>query len=339
MERQHVATLFDIRPDLHDRGGNMGSAFGADKTGKDIVTTAVEAGSFKTLAAALEAAGLVGTLQGKGPFTVLAPTDAAFAKLPEGTVENLLKPENKQQLISILTYHVLAGDVGSAEVVKLNAAETLNGQRIDIQVKDGAVRVDKANVVKTDIGCSNGVIHVIDSVLLPSSDSIVTVASNAGTFDTLLAAAKAAGLVHALNGPGPLTVFAPTDAAFAKLPEGTVENLLKPENKGKLAAILKYHVAPGRLFSTELLEGDAAETLQGASLHVTMVEGKPQVMGAGIVAANLDASNGVIHVIDKVLMPPAAKKKAAAVTVPQHRTAVRCPVTGRVVGYTTSPRH
>ena len=134
-------------------------------------------------------------------------------------------------------------------------------------------------------------------------------------------------------------MFAPTDAAFAALPKGTVENLLKPENKAQLAAILSYHVVPGRLFSTELLKGQAAETLQGASLHAKLVQGKPQVMGAGIVAADLDAANGVIHVIDKVLMPPAAGKKAAAATVPQTRTVVRCPVTGRVVGYTTSARH
>jgi uncharacterized surface protein with fasciclin (FAS1) repeats len=317
----------------------INSAYGNDKTTKDIVTTAVEAGSFKTLAAALEAAGLVETLQGKGPFTVLAPTDAAFAKLPQGTVENLLKPENKQQLISVLTYHVLAGTVGSAEVVKLQAAETLNGQRIDIKVADGQVQVDQAHVVQTDIACSNGVIHVIDQVILPASDSIVTVASNAGTFSTLLAAAKAAGLVDALNGAGPLTVFAPTDAAFAALPKGTVEKLLKPENKAQLASILSYHVLPGRLYSTELLKGHAAETLQGASLQVQLVNGKPQVMGAGIVAADLDAANGVIHVIDKVLMPPVEKKKAAALSVPQTREVQLCPVTGRVVRRTTSARH
>jgi len=316
------------------------SAYAAEKTTKDIVTTAVEAGSFKTLAAALEAAGLVEALQGKGPFTVLAPTDAAFAKLPEGTVDNLLKPENKQQLISILTYHVLAGNIGSAEVVKLPAAQTLNGQRIDIKVvKGGSVEVDQAHVVTTDISCSNGVIHVIDQVLMPSSDSIVTVAANAGTFKTLLAAAKAAGLVEALTGPGPLTVFAPTDAAFAALPKGTVENLLKPENKAQLASILTYHVVPGRVYSSELLKGQATETLQGGSLQARLVGGKPQIMGSGIVAADLDASNGVIHVIDQVLLPPAEKKKAAAATSPETHRVNRCPTTGRVIGYSRSARH
>ena len=134
---------------------------------KDIVDTAVAAGNFKTLAAALKAAGLVDTLKGPGPFTVFAPTDEAFAKLPAGTVENLLKPENKQKLISILTYHVVAGKVMANEVVKLHEAKTVNGQDVKIMVEGGKVMADNANVVKTDILCTNGIIHVIDTVLLP----------------------------------------------------------------------------------------------------------------------------------------------------------------------------
>jgi uncharacterized surface protein with fasciclin (FAS1) repeats len=141
------------------------SAFAGPK--KDIVDTAVAAGDFKTLAAALQAAGLVDTLKGAGPFTVFAPTDEAFAKLPAGTVEDLLKPENKEKLVSILTYHVVAGDVMAKNVVKLSEAKTVNGKEVKIKVQGGNVMVDAANVTKTDIKCSNGVIHVIDSVLLP----------------------------------------------------------------------------------------------------------------------------------------------------------------------------
>ena len=135
--------------------------------GKDIVDTAVAAGNFKTLATALTAADLVETLKGKGPFTVFAPTDEAFAKLPKGTVEDLLKPENKKKLAGILTYHVVAGKVMAADVVKLTEATTVQGSKVSIKVTDGKVKVDAANVVKTDIGCSNGVIHVIDAVILP----------------------------------------------------------------------------------------------------------------------------------------------------------------------------
>ncbi|MCE2593663.1 fasciclin domain-containing protein [Motilimonas cestriensis] len=134
---------------------------------KDIVDVAASNGSFNTLVAAVKAAGLVDTLKGDGPFTVFAPTDEAFAKLPEGTVEMLLKPENKDKLVSILTYHVVAGKVMAADVVKLDSAETVQGQKVMITVKDGAVQVDNANVVMTDVKASNGVIHVIDSVIMP----------------------------------------------------------------------------------------------------------------------------------------------------------------------------
>ena len=148
------------------------SAFAGDKNmksavKKDIVDTAVAAGSFNTLAAALKAAGLVETLKGKGPFTVFAPTDDAFKKLPAGTVEDLLKPENKQKLIAVLTYHVVPGKVKAADVVKLTSAKTVNGKEVKIAVANGSVKVDNANVVKTDIAASNGVIHVIDTVILP----------------------------------------------------------------------------------------------------------------------------------------------------------------------------
>lgn len=135
---------------------------------QDIVDTAVAAGSFKTLAAALKAADLVDTLKGPGPFTVFAPTDAAFAKLPAGTVEQLLKPENKEKLRAILLYHVVPGEVLAKDVVNLKSAKTANGKSLTIAVKDGKVFVDNAQVVKTDIKTSNGVIHVIDSVVLPN---------------------------------------------------------------------------------------------------------------------------------------------------------------------------
>ena len=135
---------------------------------KDIVDTAVAAGDFKTLAAALKAADLIETLKGKGPFTVFAPTDKAFGKLPKGTVEELLKPENKEKLTSILTYHVVPGRVMAADVVKLSKAKTVEGSTVKIRVKDGKVYLDKALVTATDIKAGNGVIHVIDSVILPN---------------------------------------------------------------------------------------------------------------------------------------------------------------------------
>ena len=271
---------------------------------KDIVDTAVAAGSFKTLAAALEAADLVKAMKGKGPFTVFAPTDDAFAKLPKGTLQTLLKPENKKKLADILTYHVVSGKVPASKVVKVTGAKTLNGQQVDVMVKKNEVSVDKAKVVKTDIECSNGIIHVIDSVILPATDTIPEVATKAGSFKTLVAAVKAAGLAEALSGKGPFTVFAPTDDAFAKLPGGTVETLLKPENKDKLAAILKYHVVSGRVYSSDAVKAKQAKTLEGNEITVSVKGDVAMINDAKLLSTDLDASNGVIHVIDSVILPP-----------------------------------
>lgn len=165
-----VAVLAAVTASLAFAGPVSSDAYAGGGYGKkaDIVDTAVKAGSFNTLVAAVKAAGLVDTLKGEGPFTVFAPTDAAFAKLPAGTVENLLKPENKDQLIAILTYHVIPGKVMSKDLIgkKLSAA-TAEGSKVNIDATMGGVKVDGANVVKADIKTKNGVIHVIDSVILP----------------------------------------------------------------------------------------------------------------------------------------------------------------------------
>jgi uncharacterized surface protein with fasciclin (FAS1) repeats len=281
----------------------MTNSWSENRGGKDIVDTAVAAGSFETLAAALTAADLVETLKGEGPFTVFAPTDEAFAKLPKGTVETLLKPENRDQLVGILTYHVVPGRVTAEQVVELDVAGTVNGQRLAIEMKDRKVFVAGAQVVKTDIEASNGIIHVIDTVMLPASDDIVQTAIKAGSFETLAAALTAADLVGTLQGEGPFTVFAPTDEAFAKLPEGTVESLLKPENRDQLVAVLTYHVVSGRVYSPDALKAGSAGTLQGQDVSIRIDGGRARVNDAGLVATDIQASNGVIHVIDTVLLP------------------------------------
>ncbi len=276
--------------------------FAADK---DIVDTAVAAGKFTKLAAALGAADLVGALKGPGPFTVFAPSDEAFAKLPAGTVETLLKPENKAKLASILTFHVVKGKVMAADVVKIKGAETLNGQRVDVKANGSTVSIDASKVVTADIACSNGVIHVIDTVLMPVTENIPAVADKAGKLKTLLVAVKAAGLVETLSGTGPFTVFAPTDEAFDKLPKGTIADLLKPENKATLAGILTYHVIPGRVYSEAAVAAKSAKTVQGATVAIKANDKGAFVNESKIIATDVDASNGVIHIIDTVLMPPA----------------------------------
>jgi uncharacterized surface protein with fasciclin (FAS1) repeats len=288
-----VASAQGVKPD--------GSAHAKATGGSDIVDTAIAAGKFKTLAAALKAAGLVDALKGSGPFTVFAPTDDAFAKLPAGTVEALLKPENKEKLVSILTYHVVSGKV-MAKDVKTSSSPTLNGQQVDLKV-EGGVTVDGAKVSAADVVASNGVIHVIDSVILPSDKDIVTTAVEAGSFKTLAMLLDKAGLVDALKGKGPFTVFAPTDEAFAKLPKETLAMLLKPESKDKLAAILKFHVVEGRVFASTAAKGATAKTLEGDSVTTQTSSGKVMVQNATVVKADIDASNGVIHVIDTVMLP------------------------------------
>jgi len=276
----------------------------------DVVDTAVAAGNFDTLVAAVKAGGLVETLKGPGPFTVFAPTDEAFAKLPKGTVESLLKPENRAKLVAILTYHVVPGQVIAKEAAELPKADTVQGASVLISAKDGTVRVGAANVIKADIAASNGVIHAIDTVLLPQD--IVGTAQAAGQFETLLAAAKAAGLVDALKGEGPLTVFAPTDAAFAALPAGTVEDLLRPENRARLAAILKYHVVAGEI----TLTGRKTKTLQGGAVDIRPT-GSFRVDEATVLLADVRATNRLVHVIDRVLLPeleePTPARKAMGV--------------------------
>ncbi len=271
---------------------------------KTVVDLAVENGKFNTLVAAVKAAGLVETLSGKGPFTVFAPTDEAFAKLPKETLESLLKPENKAKLTSILTYHVAAAQMPASDVVKTTSIATVNGQSLTVVVKDGKVTVDGANVIATDVMGKNGVIHVIDTVVLPKPNLVET-AANAKSFSTLLAAATAAGLAETLANGGPFTVFAPTDEAFAKLPKGTVESLLKPENKDKLVSILKHHVVAGTVMAAQAVELTEAKTIGETKLTLSF-DKKAKVLtvgGAKVVSADVVAGNGVIHVVDTVILP------------------------------------
>ena len=277
----------------------------------DIVDTAVADGRFITLVAAVQAAGLVDTLKGEGPFTVFAPTDDAFAKLPAGTLDELLKPENKQQLTDILLYHVVSGKVMAADVVNLESATTVLGKDVAIKSDMGNVYINDAQVIITDIETSNGVIHVIDSVLLPPAEeatapgTIVDIAVADGRFKTLVAAVTAADLVDTLNGEGPFTVFAPTDDTFAALPAGTLDSLLLPENKQALTDILLYHVVSGKVMAADVVGLSSAPTVLGKDITITVKDGNVFLNDTiQVIITDIEASNGVIHVIDGVLLPP-----------------------------------
>jgi uncharacterized surface protein with fasciclin (FAS1) repeats len=289
----------------------------AEEMPKSIVEIAVENGSFSTLVTALQAAGLVETLQGDGPFTVFAPTDEAFAALPEGTLEALLA--DTDALTKILLYHVVDGKVMAADVAGLNGQEvaTISGEEIQVQADDKGVMINDANVIITDIEGSNGVIHVVDAVILPPAEddmsadmeeeakSIVEIAVEDGRFSTLVAALQAAELVEALGGEGPFTVFAPTDDAFAALPEGALEGLLA--DPAALANVLLYHVVEGKVLAADVvgLDGQEVATLLGENIMVKANDMGVMINEAEVVITDIEGSNGVIHVIDAVILPPA----------------------------------
>ena len=275
---------------------------------KDIVDTAISAGDFGTLVQAVQAAGLEDALRGEGPFTVFAPTDAAFAALPDGTLESLLA-DPTGELQQILLYHVLNGQVMAADVADGLVASTLQGTDVNFAIDGSKVTINDASIVLTDIEASNGVIHVIDTVILPPSQDaaalmdIVDTAISAGDFGTLVQAVQAAGLEDALRGEGPFTVFAPTDAAFAALPDGTLESLLA-DPTGELQQILLYHVLNGQVMAADVADGLVASTLQGTDVNFAIDGSKVTINDASIVLTDIEASNGVIHVIDTVILPP-----------------------------------
>ncbi len=271
-------------------GDNETDAGETETEPKDIVDTAVAAGSFTVLADALGKAGLVEALKGDGPFTVFAPTDDAFAKLPKGTLEAL----TKDQLTAILTYHVVPAEVPSS-AVKAGTVKMLSGITAFLGT-EGGVTINGSKVTAADVEASNGVIHVIDTVILPPN--LVQAAQLAGSFSTLIGAVGTAGLGDALSDPAAtLTVFAPTDDAFAKLPPGTVAGL----SKDALANILKYHVVAAKVLSTDLKAGQVA-MLNGGKVSVDLTNGV-KINDSKVILADVVTTNGIIHVIDAVLLP------------------------------------
>jgi transforming growth factor-beta-induced protein len=299
MGKAYIDTAEIIKTDVEAGNGVIHVIDSVILPGKTVVDMLVNDGRFTTLVAAVEAAGLVETLQSEGPFTVFAPTDEAFAKLPAGTVEALL--QDIPTLTSILLYHVVPGDLLAADVVAADYLTTAQGESVRIKVEDDKAYINEAQITSTDIQASNGVIHVIDTVIQPGNTT-VDVLVNDGRFTTLVAAVEAAGLVDALNGEGPLTVFAPTDEAFAKLPAGTVDALL--QDIPTLTNILLYHVVEGAVKAEDVVKLTSIDTLAGQPISIKVEDGKVYVNDAQVIIADIITSNGVIHVIDAVLLPP-----------------------------------
>lgn len=267
----------------------------------NIVQVAEKLGATTLLEFATEA-GLADTLATGGPFTVFAPTNEAFAKLPPKVVEFLKK--NKEALQEVLKFHVLSGKTYSSQLKNELVVQTLDPKlsvRINIYQNGKVITADGSPVVLADQNATNGVIHVINRVEFPIPVmDVVKTAERLSELGTLVKAVVAAGLQNTLSGPGPFTVFAPTDQAFAALPPGTLDNLLK--NKTALTDVLTYHVVSGTYFSSGLTSG-AVPTVEGKSVNIVVGQGV-KVNGANVVVADEAVTNGVIHIIDKVLIPP-----------------------------------
>lgn len=295
-------------------GGGTNSDAGSNPTiSKDIVDTAIANGSFKTLVGAVQGAGLEATLRGAGPFTVLAPTDAAFEKVPSFLVTKLVTAPYKGELGLILKYHVLAGAVKASDLLgRTSSPATVAGGKLAIDGSGGKVVINGAvNVTTPDVAATNGVIHVVDGVLLPSIvDTAAGYDDGTTKFSTLVTAVTAADLVTTLSGPGPFTVFAPTDQAFADLKATVGDTAFNAilADKAKLQKILTYHVLASTVYAKDVAPGQV-DTVEGGKLtvaisgsDVTLADSTP--VKAKIVLTDLPNSNGVIHVIDKVLLPP-----------------------------------
>jgi len=280
-------------------------SFAGMAASQTIVDVAVSDENFSTLVTAVTQADLADALSGEGPFTVFAPTNDAFSAVPAETLSMLLEDMWKPHLTAILLYHVVGGNVPSSALTDGMMAETLlEGESLTITLNP--VQVNGVDVVAADVPASNGVIHAIDQVLLPpfmSNDIVATAQANAD-FSTLVELVVAADLVEALQGSG-LTVFAPTNAAFEALGEETLATLALPENKQMLSDILSYHVVPGVVTADQLQDGAMVATLlDGEELTVTLDADGAQINDANVAMADILTSNGIIHVVDKVIMVP-----------------------------------
>jgi transforming growth factor-beta-induced protein len=280
---------------------------------KSIAQIASETPELSTLVTALESAGLVATFAGDGNFTVFAPTNEAFAALPAGVLDSLLA--DKAALTNVLTYHALAAQVLSSDLAAgKNFAETIQGSNAVVLLKDSAVTVNNASVISADIMASNGVVHVIDQVILPPT-TLFDLAYTSKNHTTLVAAIEAANLVSALNGDDKLTIFAPDNAAFDALPSGLLEGLLA--DIPTLTKILTTHVIGAAISSSDIEEGRSwVTTLSEASLAIdkdasVTIYGENSVR---VTTADLEATNGYLHVINSVILPPSSIAALARAT-------------------------
>lgn len=306
----HLHDAKDSALPFADRGWMLMTHTPAPPTpaGSNIVQLAEATPDLSTLVKALTAGGLTGTLSGKGPFTVFAPTNEAFAKLETSVLNKILA--NKAELDKILEYHVLAANLSMRELMSVKTAKTLEGETVSVSDPgSSAIKVNNANVLKANVEASNGIVHIIDTLLVPPSlppfpkeQDIVHVAESTAVLSTLVAALTAGKLVTTLEGKGPFTVFAPSNDAFAKIPKDKLTQLLG--NQKLLDQLLEYHVLSGKFSMRDLMSTKLIKTLEKEEVIVRSMNGAIMVNNADVTKADVGATNGFVHIINKVLVPP-----------------------------------
>ncbi len=265
-----------------------------------IAELAAATPQLSTLLSLVKQAGLADELAAPGNLTVFAPTNAAFAKVPKKTLDAL--GNDAAALKSVLLYHIVPAKVTAAEVVELRSAKTLQGQRVKIRNTRNPVQINNAKLVTTDIMASNGVVHIVDGVLIaPKQRTIAELAAATPQLSTLLSLVKQAGLADELSGSTKLTVYAPTNAAFAKVPKATLDALAK--DPAQLKRVLLYHVAPGAKSAARVIEARDVKTLAGPAVRVRVGD-DVRINGAKVLQARIKAANGFVDLIDDVLIPP-----------------------------------
>lgn len=276
---------------------------------RSLASVVSESPQLNILARAIQKTDLLQTLDEEGPFTLFAPSDAAFAKLPEGFLEELLKEGNEDILAAILQYHIISGKVRSGSLIDGQVAATLQGENFVISTSDG-VKVNGALVATPDIAAGNGMIHIVDEVLMPlsmQSKNITQLVLANENLSFLASALESADLINSLSQERAFTLFAPTNDAFEALPKDVLTNLLKPENKEVLGSLLGFHVIGTKLMANDFQNGQKIITTQGESMTVEFDDGV-KINGAVITGPDVEATNGVIHLVNKVILPPSMTK-------------------------------
>jgi transforming growth factor-beta-induced protein len=272
----------------------------------NVVEIAANSQEFTTLVAAVTAADLATTLTSEGPFTIFAPSNSAFGRIDGNVLNTLLNEPGTPALKQILLHHVVLGNVTADQLQDQDVLTTAAGTTLTVTIVNGRVLIDDAAVTQANITGSNGVIHKIDRVILPpnSQPNVVEIAANSPEFTTLVAAVKAADLANALTTEGPFTIFAPSNSAFDRIDKSTLTSLLNEPGTSALKQILLHHVVAGNVSADQLKDQDVLTTLAGTTLSVTIVNNRVLINDAVVTHANISGSNGVIHKIDRVVLPP-----------------------------------